>query len=250
MRVESLENELEDLSICNNQLSDKNLCLTDLLNDYTNKNKHLDQLKDELQEKLAIFQELNHQSSLREQDLVTQFNESKIKLEMQIAEGIAKDQESKALAKKQDGIIRDLEKKNYDQQIHLEELTHQNGRLTQQNKELAQFASMERDEKLERQNIADTLNQDLFEANVVLEQSLSDKSALLQRIEELETQINLLVTQNTTFDQENRDLRRQIQDNVFEIGRLQEKYILADTKMKQYLQDFTLAAKVMLFYCK
>lgn len=52
---------------------------------------------------------------------------------------------------------------------------------------------MERDEKLERQNIADTLNQDLFEANVVLEQSLSDRSALLQRIEELETQINLLV---------------------------------------------------------
>jgi hypothetical protein len=115
MRVESLENELEDLSIRNNQLSDKNLCLTDLLNDYTNKNKHLDQLKDELQEKLAIFSELNHQSSLREQDLVTQFNESKIKLEMQIAEAIAKDQESKALAKKQDGIIRDLEQKNYDQ---------------------------------------------------------------------------------------------------------------------------------------
>lgn len=247
MRVESLENELEDLSIRNNQLSDKNLCLTDLLNDYTNKNKHLDQLKDELQEKLAIFSELNHQSSLREQDLVTQFNESKIKLEMQIAEAIAKDQESKAFAKKQDGIIRDLEQKNYDQQIHLEELTHQNERLTQQNKELAQFASMERDEKLERQNIADTLNQDLFEANVVLEQSLSDKSALLQRIEELETQINLLVSQNTTFDQENRDLRRQIQDNVFEIGRLQEKYILADTKMKQYLQDFTLATKVIFY---
>ena len=103
---------------------------------------------------------------------------------------------------------------------------------------------MERDEKLERQNIADTLNQDLFEANVVLEQSLSDKSALLQRIEELETQINLLVSQHTTFEHENRDLRKQIQENVFEISRLQEKYILAETKMKQYLSDFTLAAKV------
>ena len=66
MRSESLEHELEDYALRNNQLSDKNMYLSELVSECTNKNQYLDKLKNELQEKLESYSVLSSQSSQRE----------------------------------------------------------------------------------------------------------------------------------------------------------------------------------------